>query len=93
LLLRIGLKGIIKDAKKESLQQSPQLSRTPCRVIQGDVIPKYMGCVQAWSAHGDLWWKNLDLTLAARVGREIERHKREREEEMRKEQGGQDKSS
>jgi hypothetical protein len=34
-----------------------------------------MGCVQAWSAHGDLWW-------------EIERYVREREEEMRKQQGG-----
>jgi hypothetical protein len=32
--------------------------------------------------------KKLHLTLAARVGREIERYVREREEEMRKEQGG-----
>jgi hypothetical protein len=32
--------------------------------------------------------KILHLTLAARVGREIERYEREREEEMRKEQGG-----
>jgi hypothetical protein len=48
-----------------------------------------MGCVQAWSAHGDLWWRNLYPSLASyRVGREIKRYKREREEEMREEQGG-----
>jgi hypothetical protein len=32
--------------------------------------------------------KILHLSLAARVGREIERYVREREEEMRKQQGG-----
>jgi hypothetical protein len=51
-----------------------------------------MGCVQAWSAHGDLWWRNFEssgqASWQARVGREIERYKREREEEMRKQQGG-----
>jgi hypothetical protein len=31
-----------------------------------------MGCVQAWSAHGDLWWKKFSiLHWQARVGREI----------------------
>jgi hypothetical protein len=47
-----------------------------------------MGCVQAWSAHGDIWWKNLASISGwlASVGREI--YKREREEEMRKQQGG-----
>jgi hypothetical protein len=45
-----------------------------------------MGCVQAWSAHGDLWWKNL----ASYSGKLewAERYVREREEEMRKQQGG-----
>jgi hypothetical protein len=33
------------------------------------------------------------LLWQARVGREIERYKREREEEMRKQQGGEDNSS
>jgi hypothetical protein len=33
------------------------------------------------------------LIWKARVGREIERYSREREEEMRKQQGGEDKSS
>jgi hypothetical protein len=49
-----------------------------------------MGCVNAWSAHGDFWWKNL-ASYSGKLGwagREIERYVREREEEMRKQQGG-----
>jgi hypothetical protein len=40
--------------------------------------------------HGDLWWRNF-VSFSGKLGwagREIERYKREREEEMRKEQGG-----
>jgi hypothetical protein len=42
-----------------------------------------MCCVQAWSAHGDLCWRNFVsfFLWQARVGREIERYKRERVEE------------
>jgi hypothetical protein len=48
-----------------------------------------MGFVQAWSAHGDLWCKNLaSYSAKLEVGREIERYVREMEEEMRKQQGG-----
>jgi hypothetical protein len=42
-----------------------------------------MGCVQAWSAHGDLYWKKFSILLwQARVGRKIEIYVRLREEEM-----------
>jgi hypothetical protein len=54
-----------------------------------------MGCVQAWSAHRDFWWRNF-VFLSGKLGwAEIERYKREREEEMRKQWwgGGDDNSS
>jgi hypothetical protein len=47
-----------------------------------------MGDVQAWSAHGDLYWRNFASYSGKLGGREIERYKREREEEMRKQQRG-----
>jgi hypothetical protein len=48
-----------------------------------------MGCVQAWSAHGEPLVDKFSILLwQARVGREIERYVREREEEMRKQKGG-----
>jgi hypothetical protein len=31
-----------------------------------------MGCVQAWSAHGDLWWKNL-ASYSGKQGRQGDR--------------------
>jgi hypothetical protein len=46
-----------------------------------------MGCVQAWSAHGDLWLKNL-ASYSGKLGwAGRERYVREMEE-MRKQQGG-----
>jgi hypothetical protein len=45
-----------------------------------------MGYVQAWSAHRGLWWRNF-VSFSGKLGW-AERYKREREEEMRKEQGG-----
>jgi hypothetical protein len=58
---------------------------------QDDVILIDMGCVQAWSAQalGDLWWRNFVAfsgKLGWALGREIERYKKEREEEIRKQQ-------
>jgi hypothetical protein len=50
-----------------------------------------MGFVQACSAHGDLWWRNF-VSFSGKL-RWAGRYKREREEEMRKQKGGGDKSS
>jgi hypothetical protein len=65
----------------------------PCLVAPGLVASGLVApaLVQAWSAHGDLWWRNFvsfSGKLGWALGRDIERHKREREEEMRKQQGG-----
>jgi hypothetical protein len=42
-----------------------------------------MSCVQPWSSHGDLWWRNF-VSFSSKLGWGV----REREEEMRKDQVG-----